>query len=122
MLLSLSYTAILPVAMFTRVGLGGFSFTPQQISYFFAIIGASQSLWILLVFPPLQKLLGTARLLRICTFIWAMFMALYPLENELLRYGYETAFWIIAPAGLVICSSVAMSFGEWIIHIKMLLN
>lgn len=110
MLLALAYTAVSPVFLFTSVEKGGFNFSPQYISYFLALAGASQAGWMLLAFPPLQRRLGTGSLLRLCAAGWPFFMAAFPLENELLRHGLNTAFWIILPIGLVIGSGVSMAF------------
>lgn len=111
--LSLAYTAVSPVFMYTPVEESGFGFSDQQISYFLALAGASQAGWMLIAFPPLQKKLGTTRLMRWCVAAWPLFMALYPVLNEMLRHGLTTAFWIVAPLSLVIASGVSMSFGTF---------
>lgn len=111
MLLSLSYTAVSPVFMYTNVRLGGFGFSDQQIAMFLAIAGASQAFWILLVFPPLQKKFSTGTVLRGTAMAWPFFMAAYPILNEFLRNGWTLAFWIITPIAFVIGSGVAMVFG-----------
>lgn len=110
--LSLAYTAVSPVFMYTPVDESGFDFSDQQISYFLALAGASQAGWMLIAFPPLQKKLGTARLMRWCCVGWPVFLAAYPILNELLRHGLNTVFWVAAPLSLVAGSGVSMSFGE----------
>ncbi|KAK3700392.1 hypothetical protein LTR37_016003 [Vermiconidia calcicola] len=110
MLLALAYTAVSPVFMYTSVKNGGFGFSDQRIALFIALAGAAQALWMLLVFPPLQKRLGTGTVLRACAILWPFFMAMYPVLNEFLRNDWNLAFWIIAPTGLVIGSGVAMAF------------
>lgn len=112
MLLALAYTAVSPVFLFTDIDKGGFQFNPQWISYFLAVAGGSQALWMLLVFPPLQKAIGTGGLLRLCAFVWPFMMASYPILNEFLRNGWTTAFWIVGPISLVIGSGVSMAFGK----------
>lgn len=109
--LSLAYTAVSPVFMYTPIDESGFGFSDQQISYFLALAGASQAGWMLIAFPPLQKKLGTARLMRWCVLAWPVFMALYPVFNEMLRHGLTTLFWVTAPLSLVLASGVSMSFG-----------
>lgn len=111
MLLALAYTAIAPVFQYTSISLGGFGFSDQWIAIFIAIAGASQSLWMLLAFPPLQKRFGTGNLLRACAVAWPFFMACYPVLNEMLRHGYVTAFWVVTPITLALGSGVAMAFG-----------
>lgn len=112
MLLALAYTAVSPVFMYTNISLGGFSFSDQQISLFIAIGGGSQAIWMLAVFPSVQKRFGTGTLLRWCAAAWPFFMAVYPIMNEFLREGWTTAFWVLGPIMIVLGSSVAMAFGE----------
>ena len=61
MLLGLAFTAVIPVFFFTQVALGGFGFSIQQISLLLAVGGASQALWILIAFPPLQRRFSTGK-------------------------------------------------------------
>lgn len=110
MLLAFAYTAIVPVFWFTPVSLGGYGFTPSQISLLLSINGASQALWLLLVYPRLDRKIGTTAVLRSCALAYPIFFALCPLGNTLLRHGATTAFWIITPPLLALASGVAMSF------------
>ncbi|KAI7199865.1 MFS general substrate transporter [Hortaea werneckii] len=110
MLLGLGYTAVNPVFLYTDVDLGGWGFSDQQIAGVLAIAGASQSVWMLLAFPFLQKRLGTGNLLRICAVAWGLMFAGYPILNEVLRHGSETAFWAVWPPFLVMGSGVAMAY------------
>lgn len=110
--LSLAYTAVMPVFLYTPVEESGCGFTDQQISYFLALAGGSQALWMLIAFPPLQKRYGTAKLMLGCCMAWPLFMALYPVYNELLRHGLNTVFWVFAPISLILASGVSMSFGK----------
>ncbi|KAJ4296161.1 hypothetical protein N0V88_004865 [Collariella sp. IMI 366227] len=113
MLLAYSYTAIVPVFWFTPVSLGGFSFTPIQISLMMGLNGLAQAVWILIVFPPLHARIGTNGVLKWCAAAYPLFFAIYPLFNMLLRIGTPGAvktFWALAPAGLAIGCGVSMSF------------
>jgi len=110
MLLAFAYTAISPVFSFTPVHLGGFGFTPLQISLFMGLGGLSQSLYLLIIFPWLQKRIGTAGVMRLCANAYPFFFAILPVCNILLRNGLTTAFWVITPVALVVGSGVAMSF------------
>lgn len=112
MLLALAYTAVSPVMMYTSVAKGGFGFSDQHIAVFMALAGASQALWMLIAFPPLQRNLSTGAVLRGCAIVWPFFMALYPVMNEFLRNDWTLAFYIVAPIGIVIGSGVAMAFSE----------
>ncbi|KXX74100.1 Protein ZINC INDUCED FACILITATOR-LIKE 1 [Madurella mycetomatis] len=113
MLLAFSYTAIVPVFWFTNVDLGGFGFSPLQISLMMGLTGLSQAIWILLVFPPIQNRIGTNGVLRVCAAAYPLFFFICPLFNVLLREGSPasvTAFWIIAPTLLCLGCGVSMSF------------
>lgn len=86
-----------PLFWYTRPELGGYGFSPLQISAFLAGIGISQACWLLIAFPILQKKYGTGGVLRACYLIWPIFFFVCPFCNFLLRKGHTTAFWIIAP-------------------------
>ncbi|KAK4240820.1 protein zinc induced facilitator-LIKE 1 [Achaetomium macrosporum] len=112
MLLAFSYTAIVPVFWFAKVYLGGLGFTPLQISLMMGLPGLFQSVWILLVFPPLHHRIGTNGVLRACATAYSFFAG-YPLFNVLLRIGTPasiTTFWVVAPILLALGCGVSMSF------------
>lgn len=108
MLLGLAYTAgthlspllpnltnnleVTPVFFFTPAELGGFGFTPAQISLFMAAVGVSQAIWLLVFFPPLQAKYGTVSVLKTCLAVWPFLFMCFPMCNTLLRNGYTTAF------------------------------
>ena len=113
MLLAYSYTAIVSVFWYTKVPLGGLGFTYLQISLMMGLNGLAQAIWILLIFPPLHRRIGTNGVLRVCAAFYPFFFALCPFFNLLLRAGTPasvTAFWIVAPAGLALGCGVSMSF------------
>ncbi|KEF62163.1 uncharacterized protein A1O9_00135 [Exophiala aquamarina CBS 119918] len=110
MVLAFAFTAILPVFYFTPVSLGGFGFSPVQISLFMAIGGLSQSLWLLVVFPWLQVRIGTAGVMKVCGTVYPIFFTFLPLCNIFLRLGWTTLFWSLGPVLLALGSGVAMSF------------
>ncbi|KAK0731072.1 major facilitator superfamily domain-containing protein [Lasiosphaeris hirsuta] len=113
MLLAYSYTAISPVFWFTPVRLGGFGFSPLQISLVLGACGLSQAVWILLVFPPLQHGIGTNGVLRLCANYYPLFFGLCPFFSMLLRQGGHAThviFWIVTPTALCLGSGVSMSF------------
>ena len=110
MVLAFAYTAILPVFYFTPVSLGGYGLSPVQISLFMGVGGLSQSLWLLIAFPWLQKRIGTRGVMTSCGVAYPFFFAVLPLSNILLRYGHTTLFWTFAPILIVLGSGVAMSF------------
>ena len=122
MLLALAYTAVMPTFLYTPIEEGGIGFDPTWISYTIALAGASQALWLLLVFPSLQKKIGTGNLLRYCAAFWPLFMASLPIYNEFVRHGYKTAFWITAPLFTALGSGVAMAFGAYALRFAHAMN
>ncbi|GLI74602.1 hypothetical protein PoHVEF18_002846 [Penicillium ochrochloron] len=113
MMLAFAYTAIIPVFWYTPVSLGGWGFTPLQISLMMGLNGAAQAAWLLLVFPPLQHKVGTKGVIRLCAFAYPLFFISSPIGNVLLRWGTEAsvnAFWVFAPIMLAMGSGVSMSF------------
>lgn len=113
MVLAFAYTAIIPVFWFTPIYLGGYGFTPIQISLMMGLNGAAQATWLLLVFPPLQRKIGSNGVIRLCGFVYPFFFLACPLGNVLLRTGTEASvktFWIFAPIALATGSGVSMSF------------
>lgn len=110
MLLAIAYTAISPVFLFTPVDLGGFGLAPYQISIFMAVAGGSQAFWLLVVFPPLQKRIGTNGVIRACACAYPIFFCGLPIGNLLLRNNLVTAFWVVAPTYSAIGCGVSMCF------------
>lgn len=113
MMLAYAYTAIVPVWWFTPVRLGGCGFTPLQISLMMGLNGAAQAMWLLLIFPILQRKIGTKGVIRVCAFAYPIFFISCPLSSALLRMDTEVsvkAFWVFAPAALAIGCGVSMSF------------
>lgn len=113
MLLGIAYTAIVPVFWFTQPRLGGFGFSPLQISLFMCLTGLSQAIWLLLAFPPLQHRFGTNGVLRACGIAYPFFMGAMPFLNLIMYQGThaaEVAFWVLVPILLVIGPGVSMSF------------
>lgn len=113
MFLAFAFTALIPVVLFTPVRLGGAGLTPSQISVFMAIQGASQSAWMLLAFPALQKRLGTNGVMRACANVYPLFFASYVVLNQLLRADTPSsmaAFWTLGPVVAVVAPGVAMAF------------
>jgi len=110
MLLAFTFTAVFPVAQYTPVDLGGLGFSPGLIAACTGLNGASQAAWLLIIFPILQKRLGTGRVLWLCATAWPVLFVLAPLYNFLLRHGQNVIFWTTAPPLVVLASGVAMAF------------
>ncbi len=110
MILAFSYTAVVPVFLFTPVRLSGFGFSPLYISVFMAVGGLSQSVWLLGIFPWLQRRVGTGGVLRICAYAYPFFFVAFPIASLLLRHDVKVIFWMLVAIGAVFGSGVAMSF------------
>lgn len=112
MMLAFTFTAVNPVFMYTPIRLGGIGFTPELIAIFVALAGASQAVWLLLVFPRLHKRIGTQGVLYYCACAWPLFFGSSVVFNILLRHHLKAAFWATAPLTLVLGSGVAMAFSK----------
>jgi hypothetical protein len=113
MVLAFAYTAIIPVFWFTPVRLGGYGFSTLQISLMMGLNGAAQATWLILVFPPLQKRIGSNGVIRLCANVYPLFFLSCPIGNVFLRMGTDgsvKAFWVVLPISLVIGCGVSMSF------------
>lgn len=110
MLLAFAYTAVVPLFWFTPVELGGYGFTPLQISLMMAVNGIAQAAWLLLVFPPLQHRWGTNGVMRACAMVYPVFFAVCPVGNLLLKAGADTVFWFVFPPLLAFGCGISMSF------------
>jgi hypothetical protein len=106
----LANTAVLPVFWFTSVSLGGFGFSPVEISLLLGLAGISQAIWLLFIFPPSQLRFGTGSVLRYCAYIFSLATIVNPLLQFALRQGATTAFWVVLPIYTVLVSSASMSF------------
>lgn len=108
----LTWNIVIPVFWFTHVQLGGYGFSPFQISMLMGATGLSQALWTLLAFPPLQKRYGTGGVLRACAIFWPIFFMMSPLSNFFLRQNLTALFWIFGPVATVIGTGIAMAFSK----------
>lgn len=80
---------------------------------FIGLGGLSQAVWLLLIFPLLQRRIGTGGVLRICASVWPIFFFLAAFGNYLLRVKMDAVFWVYAPTLLIIGSGVAMAFSTF---------
>jgi hypothetical protein len=110
--MAFTFTAVYPVWLYTPVSLGGLGFSPVLIAAGMGAGGGAQSLWLLLVFPPLHKRVGTGGVLRLCAWVWPFFFIIDPMCNVLLRYGLTVPFWIVFWLNTVFGCGVAMAFSK----------
>nr|POE89921.1 efflux pump azal [Quercus suber] len=112
MFLALGYTATAPTMLFERIEHGGCSFSDQYIAGFLVVTGISQAIWMIGIFPSLQKRFGSPRVLQACAIAWPFVLAMFPVLNELLRHDWNLAFWLVGIPGLMLGSGVAIAFGK----------
>ncbi|KAJ6783233.1 hypothetical protein PWT90_01151 [Aphanocladium album] len=113
MIMAFAFTALLPVVLYTPIHLGGLGLSPFQISIYMAVQGLSQAIWLLVVFPPVHKRLGTKKLLAVCAAVYPFFFLTYIALNELLRVGTPAAMawvWVIGPLAAIVGPGVSMAF------------
>jgi hypothetical protein len=106
----LANTAVLPVFWFTSIPKGGYGFSPLQISLILGISGISQAIWLLFIFPSMQKRYGTGGVLRYSGWIFPLGCISNPLLQFMLRKGVTGPFWFILPTTTMIGASAAMAF------------
>lgn len=90
-MLGFAFTAVVPLFWFTPIKLGGLGWSPQVISAFFALVGASQSGWLLFIFPPLQRRYGTTSVWRRSAHCWPPIFSLFIVASLLRRSGAPDA-------------------------------
>lgn len=112
MLLAFTFTAVFPVFQYTPIELGGLGFTPGLIAATTGLNGASQAVFLLLIFSKLHKRFGTIGILNICAVAWPIFFATPPIFYLMLRSGLDKLFWSTCAPILVIGSGVAMAFSK----------
>ncbi|KAK0389063.1 hypothetical protein NLU13_2639 [Sarocladium strictum] len=113
MLLAFAFTALVPVVLYTPVDLGGLGFSSREISLFMAVNGASQALWLILIYPRLHKRFGTKGVMWGCAVAYPWFFVSYIGLSSLLRDGSRPAitwFWILGSLVAVIGPGVSMAF------------
>ncbi|EIN12346.1 MFS general substrate transporter [Punctularia strigosozonata HHB-11173 SS5] len=109
-ILGIAYMALLPLWLFTPVDLGGLSFSPSGISVIFASIGFSQSVWLLVVMPPLERSLGTYRLLRSCFTYWPLGFLMPILANQFAKRNNSAGVYLITSVMSTLGVGTAMAF------------
>jgi hypothetical protein len=104
---------VMSVFYFTSVKFGGYGLSEFQISVFIGLGGLSQSIWLLTVFPPLQRRIGTGGVMRLCASVWPIWFFFTAALNYLLRLELEAVFWVLGPTLIVVGSGVAMAFSTF---------
>ncbi|KAF2471162.1 MFS general substrate transporter [Lindgomyces ingoldianus] len=110
LLLAFAFTAGDPVFLYTPIDMGGIGFPASLIAAALALGGFSQAFWLLFVFPPLHKRIGTGGIFRLCAACWPFFFAVSPICNVFLRHNLKALFWAVGPLVTAVGSGVAMAF------------
>ena len=105
--LAFSMLAITTTVLPTPVGLGGMAFSARGMAAFITAQGVVEGVWVLGVFPPLHRRVGTRGILYISTAMYMVVFSDFVAANELLRAhtALAHALYRIALAGLVIFST-----------------
>ena len=109
-IIGLGYTAVMPVFWYTSIRLGGYAFSPFQESIFLATFGVGQALWGLLALPPFQRRFGTIGIFRFAWSAWPLLFLASVAGNYLLRWVYETSFWVLSISSILLGSSISMAY------------
>lgn len=113
MLLAFAFTAVVPIALYTKIPDGGLGFSTFGITVFMAVQGASQGLWLILVFPWFQGRAGTKGVIWTCAVFYPWFFMGYVMLNVFLRNGSQAAlvwFWIVGGLVALVGPGVSMAF------------
>ncbi|RNJ59795.1 hypothetical protein D7B24_001524 [Verticillium nonalfalfae] len=110
MFIAIAFMAIHPVVLYTPVHHGGLGLSTTQITAFIAAVGASETVWLMIAFPLLQRRVGTKRVLVVCSWLWPLFFAGYTVTSALEREGQTIAAVVVAVFNIVVGPGAFMAF------------
>ncbi|ORY77019.1 major facilitator superfamily domain-containing protein, partial [Protomyces lactucae-debilis] len=87
-----SFDQIFPMFLATGTSDGGLGMTPQRIGAALSLIGVCSMVLQILVFPPIQRRLGSAWCLRISAGFYALVYLTVPLLQQLAKQSEKTVF------------------------------
>lgn len=120
-LVSSGYTVIMPLWWFTPIPLGGFGFSPLQISVTTAFGGVVQAVWLIVVFPPLQRRRGTNGVMRMCATAYPFFFTVAPraghADGLFARDGQHRALHLPGPVYRLVCRRRKNAAAERVCHL-----
>lgn len=102
MFIAIAFMAIHPVVLYTPVYHGGLGLSTAQITAFITAVGGSETLWLMIAFPLLQRRVGTKRVLRVCSWLWPLFFAGYAATSILEREGETVAAIVVSVTNIVV--------------------
>lgn len=91
MLIGSAFMAVGTLTLYTSVEKGGLGFSAHQIAMFMTVQGIVEAGWLLLLFPPLHRRMGTKGILYVCAALFPLFFADYIAMNAFLRNGSAAA-------------------------------
>jgi len=102
--------AILPVVLYTSIALGGWQLSQRQISIYLSSLGVFDGVWMFLVFPILQRRVGTKGILQTGSIMWPCFTGGFIVVNALLRKDAVIAAIIVGVFMTLVGTAIGMSF------------
>ena len=112
LLLAFAFTAVDTLFLFTPINLGGIGFSDEYIAGAIGLNGVSQSLWLLLAFPPLHARFGTGGVLRLCAWAWPFFFICNPICHWFRKHNLDAIFYTVGVTDIILGSGVAMAFSK----------
>ncbi|KAM0468588.1 hypothetical protein ACHAP7_010727 [Fusarium lateritium] len=91
MILASAVMAVGTLTLYTGVVHGGLGFSAHQITLYMTAQGISEAIWVLLVFPSLQRRVGTNGMVNAGAIAFPLFFAGYIVMNAFLRNGGPVA-------------------------------
>lgn len=108
------FVSVLPVALYTKISLGGIGLSPYLISIYMGVQAASQALWFVVGFPLIQRRVGTKGVLRLCAVGWPALFTAFIIMNLLSREGSAVSvalFWVMACLSVSLGPAASMAYG-----------
>ncbi|KAG8887940.1 hypothetical protein FRB98_008698 [Tulasnella sp. 332] len=82
-MVTVSLDALLPLWLYMAVEKGGIGFTTAQIGVALSMLGVLATFMNLVVFPPLQRRMGTVPVYRLCMLMILLLVTLFPVVSRI---------------------------------------
>ncbi|BGP15425.1 hypothetical protein JCM10213v2_003393 [Rhodosporidiobolus nylandii] len=102
--------ALLILFCYSPISIGGLGFPPSSIGRALSLSGLLAVSFQLLLFPPLQRRMGTVPLYRLLMALWPVVFALFPVMSYAAVHGGERAVWSWLTVFLGLKSFANMSY------------
>ncbi|KAG8831242.1 hypothetical protein FRC17_003438 [Serendipita sp. 399] len=110
--LATAYDVVFALAMFSPISLGGFSRSPAEIGYAFALGGVISLFLLPFGLPPLQRRYGTVPLYYGLAMLWPVIYLMFPALNVIVKQ------FVVDQEGSVLSPKGTMSFSLNIMLVK----